>query len=144
MPIIIPRAIARIAIVLSVLPMGFRGCLSETKQSVETFVKLYNGGVEHVVLKIAIMAQDRPVEENVLLARPGPDIVDDQRSPRHSRFDITNEPGVGVTAAQVPGDHISGLIVGGIAGDGEGLALAIEEAHQIRNAAVIDVWVRAG
>jgi hypothetical protein len=48
----------------------------------------------------------------------------------------------GQFASDGAGDEITGAVVGGVLGDGQGGFLALEEGLEVRHAAVVDVFIR--
>src|SRR5258708_2697657 len=72
--------------------------------------------------EVAVVADDFPMEEDVFHFGALTDVVDDEVAAGLRGFLVDEDADVRDIAAEIPGDQIAGRIVGGIAGDFEGLA----------------------
>jgi len=88
------------------------------------------------------VAGDFPVEENVFHLRSLADVVNHHVAPAPAGLLVDDDADVRHVPAQVPGNEVAGRIVFGTVRDGQGFSLPLEEDHQIRNTAVVDIRVR--
>ncbi len=84
-------------------------------------------------------------EKHIFKLGSSPDIVDDERAEAIEGAFVRHDAymGQGADHLQVPGHEVADFVIVRVLGDGEGLAVAGEEGLQVRDAAVVDVGVRA-
>ena len=95
------------------------------------------------LLKIAIVPDDLPVEQHVLYARAGADVVHNQVVLVRLGREVGKYSNVLDTIAKLPGHDISGQVIGAIIGDRVRLPLAIEVGREVQDPAMIDVGIRS-
>src|SRR5208282_764993 len=94
--------------------------------------------------EVAVMARNFPVEEDIFHCGACADVVHDHVPSTARRFLIDYNSNMGNAAAEVPCNEVAGRIICGTGRDWQCLALAAEENHQIRDAAMVDVWIGTG
>jgi len=79
--------------------------------------------------------------EAVFLNRAASDVVNDQGDALAGVF-VADDHYVGSVGGYGAGDEVSGEVVAGLAGDGEGISLSFEVVLQVGDAAMVDIRVR--
>jgi len=88
------------------------------------------------------MSRNFPAEENVFHARSLADVVHDHVLAFASLL-IDQDADVRNISTQIPGHEIAGVVVRCVPTGGQNFPMALKEDPQIRDAALVDVGIRA-
>jgi len=94
--------------------------------------------------KVAVVAHNLPIKENIFHARTCADVVDDHVArPKLLRFLIHDDSNVRHGATQVPRYEVARNVIRSVFGDWQALAVAREKNHEVRDATLVDVRIRS-
>ena len=93
--------------------------------------------------KVAVVASDLPIEQNIFHSRALADIVDNHVTAARRGLLVHDNTNMGNAPTQIPSDKIARRVVIGAAGQRQRLSVTRKEDHQVRHAPVIDVRIGA-
>jgi hypothetical protein len=90
---------------------------------------------------ITIVADDFPIEQNILHLRALANVVDDEVTSGLWRNLIHHDSDVRNSSTQIPSDKIARMIIAGVSRQRQSVTMAAEKNHEIWNATMIDIRV---